>query len=733
MKDPTFKKLIIVEHSDVLLAGLCQLCLLPIAKPGTKIAKESAIDELKYEQLIKEQNTFKNILIEKILLDKDPFFIREVIFVIGLKKIQKHLKLGLEELFSDLLIHDDGIQTFLRIACDHVAETSQNLDGIGLHEWSNLIHSYYTKSNLKYKKYIVPQIWNLLRSNAKVHQYKFRSIGVFCVHLMFSENYNDFLEYYLNPIEQLIKRSRLQMTEIFAELSTSIEDLYTLFYQFRDAMWSLNPKLLVNVAPTIYNLYTATASGVYHLKSKLEDLVFLILTNFSDSKDHLKLIIFSRYLIDAIYDDDGNISIKCTHNEHQLNLESQVNVVIDLIDRRFDLKSMKFMFVTLLDMYIDTASDEYTIMEKLFIIKAIIHLIEKNDVQNSISKDPENVLNLIKSLLQNIHEDNSVDFEFLTIIIMVLGSVLENIDQTFIYQLDFFSDYLPKLSENIDDTVLKDMLLEICQKIKRIKNSCIKEPISDQRTIDDVLNDTRDPLLPCRAHALMELKKMIESGDETVLAKKSIILIVIQENLKNVDSYIYLSAIFTLSSLCSYYPDDIMPILCEVYVNPTICHHSSETRLKIGEVLMKTVKFLNETIPWHKNRLINTFMAGVRDEDHLLRASSLSNLADVCRLLRYKLGSIVAEIVKCVDYVLNFDLAVEPRRAAVLLFQMIIEGCSLELLEICEGSIKDIYHILKHQYQCSKDETTKLHAQIAIERLNDVMKALFLNDKNILK
>jgi hypothetical protein len=54
-------------------------------------------------------------------------------------------------------------------------------------------------------------------------------------------------------------------------------------------------------------------------------------------------------------------------------------------------------------------------------------------------------------------------------------------------------------------------------------------------------------------------------------------------------------------------------------------------------------------------------------------------------------------------------------------------------LQICEGSIKDIYHILKHQYQCSKDETTKLHAQIAIERLNDVMKALFLNDKNILK
>lgn len=342
---------------------------------------------------------------------------------------------------------------------------------------------------------------------------------------MFSENYNDFLEYYLSPIERLMNRH--QLAEKYEVLTICIDDLYTLFYLYKDAVWSLDPKLLMNVASTIYNLYTATASGVYHSKSKLEDLVFLILTNFSDSKDHLKLIIFSRYQIDVTYDDYGNIIIKCTQNEHQLNLEYQVNVVLDLIDKRFDSKSMKVMFVTLLDMYADTiASIECNIMEKMFIVKAILHLIEKDDVQNIISKDPGNILNLIKSILQEI--DYAVDFEFLSIILMVLGCVLENIDQTFISQLDFFIDYLPKLSENIDDIVLKDMLLEIHRKIKNVKKSCTEEPISDKRTIDDVLNDTRDPLLPCRAHALIELKKMIESGDETVLAKRSIILIVIQ-------------------------------------------------------------------------------------------------------------------------------------------------------------------------------------------------------------
>lgn len=64
--------------------------------------------------------------------------------------------------------------------------------------------------------------------------------------------------------------------------------------------------------------------------------------------------------------------------------------------------------------------------------------------------------------------------------------------------------------------------------------------------------------------------------------------------MKNADSYLYLSAIFTLSALCSYYPDDILPILCEQYSMPKNYNHSPETRLKIGEVLMKTVRSLSK-------------------------------------------------------------------------------------------------------------------------------------------
>lgn len=73
------------KHTNVLLAGLCQLSLLPIAKPGTKIAIQGNIDELKYEQLMAEQKIFKNILNQLILKDRDPLVIRELIFILGNK------------------------------------------------------------------------------------------------------------------------------------------------------------------------------------------------------------------------------------------------------------------------------------------------------------------------------------------------------------------------------------------------------------------------------------------------------------------------------------------------------------------------------------------------------------------------------------------------------------------------------------------------------------------------
>lgn len=46
----------------------------------------------------------------------------------------------------------------------------------------------------------------------------------------------------------------------------------------------------------------------------------------------------------------------------------------------------------------------------------------------------------------------------------------------------------------------------------------------------------------------------------------------------------------------------------------------------------------------YKSVLLNTFLVGTRDDDHLIRASSLSNLGEVCKVLGYKLGTIITEV-----------------------------------------------------------------------------------------
>jgi len=280
-------------------------------------------------------------------------------------------------------------------------------------------------------------------------------------------------------------------------------------------------------------MYLATVNSVYYLKSRLEDLVVTVLMHFSDCKDHLKLIVFSPYQVDISYDGYGNMQIKFVEREHQLNLEHQADLVIDLLKKRPRTELTGTLFVTFLNMYAEQFVNEgYTVMERMFVVKCIYYLIEQPDVQSSLStKHPDAVLNVIASLLKEISEqdDDEIDEQMLSISLMVLGCVLDNFDDSCMNQLDIFLEYLPKIVDIVHDDDFKQLLVEVQDKIRRIKSFdswWVEE--KEQKTIDDLLRDLRDPLLPCRAHALIELKKMIESGNSTVLANKSAILVVIR-------------------------------------------------------------------------------------------------------------------------------------------------------------------------------------------------------------
>lgn len=47
----------------------------------------------------------------------------------------------------------------------------------------------------------------------------------------------------------------------------------------------------------------------------------------------------------------------------------------------------------------------------------------------------------------------------------------------------------------------------------------------------------------------------------------------------------------------------------------------------------------------HREPLVQAFLQGARDPDSTLRASSLSNLGELCQRLSFQLGSIVQEVL----------------------------------------------------------------------------------------
>lgn len=48
--------------------------------------------------------------------------------------------------------------------------------------------------------------------------------------------------------------------------------------------------------------------------------------------------------------------------------------------------------------------------------------------------------------------------------------------------------------------------------------------------------------------------------------------------------------------------------------------------------------------PKYKTVLLNTFLFGVKDDNNLIRTSSLSNLGQICEVLGYKLGNATIEV-----------------------------------------------------------------------------------------
>uniref|UniRef100_A0A8D0L4Y0 Transport and golgi organization 6 homolog n=1 Tax=Sphenodon punctatus TaxID=8508 RepID=A0A8D0L4Y0_SPHPU len=239
--------------------------------------------------------------------------------------------------------------------------------------------------------------------------------------------------------------------------------------------------------------------------------------------------------------------------------------------------------------------------------------------------------------------------------------------------------------------------------------------------LQELLLSAYDPDIPARAAALRSLSSLIQQRNPETLKILEKLLEVFLENMEHKDAFVYLSAIQGVALLSDVYPEQILPRLLAQYGskgNQT----TTESRMKVGETLMRVTRALGDMVSCYRDPLIHTFLRGARDPDSSLRASSLSNLGELCQRLHFQLGSVVHEVTACLTALAKTDREVEVRRAAVHVVVVLLRGLSKRATEVLRDVLRDLYRLLRSVVHSERDEVTVLHAQLALEELDDIMR-----------
>ncbi|KAJ8335527.1 hypothetical protein SKAU_G00388690 [Synaphobranchus kaupii] len=246
------------------------------------------------------------------------------------------------------------------------------------------------------------------------------------------------------------------------------------------------------------------------------------------------------------------------------------------------------------------------------------------------------------------------------------------------------------------------------------------------RAFSECLLEACDPDVPTRAVALRSLTRALQERSPEALQARDRVLTLFLENLNHEDSFVYLSAIQGLAVLADSSPETVLQRLLEEFqggaAGPSPGARSVETRLKVGEVLMRASRALGDLAPHHGRPLIGVFLRGVRDADPTIRASSLSNLGELCQRLHFSLGPLTQELNSCLTALIKTEREVEVRRAAVHVIALLLRGLSDKTTQVLGDVLLDLYRALKWLVRADSDDVTVLHAQLALEELDDVMK-----------
>ncbi|KAF9415969.1 hypothetical protein HW555_006601 [Spodoptera exigua] len=507
------------------------------------------------------------------------------------------------------------------------------------------------------------------------------------------------------------------------------------------------------LTPNLYLLYSIGVKCMknYDMKLKLKDIIIKSLEKLRTEElyETIKIFLFGKVVQNSstvtVEEYDAGVAIKCVPTCENYSKAEAVIYFMDLFKSITDNVLVKNIFTIALRILLElndkrqkkgnkdillTEDDDPILIDEIdeqcaVILQLLSEVSTSPKIMMSLKSDPMIVFDFIEHFI--LKQKSNTDNECITIALVVLNTILsnsENIDPRFIKLVPV----LRKMSEN--DSSLNSILCK-----EALSLISLEGPQKKDSACEKAISDTFDELLPVRAHGIIELTRLIDAGDAETISKKHYVFCIFQEQLKDTDSYIYLSAVNGLAALCTHCTEDVLQILCKEFLQDQITakdgniqtgesqNRDAELRMKIGDVIVKVTKRLGEMAVVHKTILLNTMLCAVNDTDPLIRTSALSNLAEIALVLHYKMGSIIYEVLYCIWNIIQTDKAIECRRAAVMVIASLIKGLGKDTLLELKDQLLPIYRTLKSLYRDeNEDKTVRLHAQIALEELNDVVR-----------
>uniref|UniRef100_A0A3P9Q207 Transport and golgi organization 6 homolog n=1 Tax=Poecilia reticulata TaxID=8081 RepID=A0A3P9Q207_POERE len=264
------------------------------------------------------------------------------------------------------------------------------------------------------------------------------------------------------------------------------------------------------------------------------------------------------------------------------------------------------------------------------------------------------------------------------------------------------------------------------------------DPDPSNKPLSDWLLEACDLDVPTRAVALRVVTRMVQRRHPEAVQAQEKVLTLFLENLEHEDSFVYLSAIQGLAVLADSYPGHILERLLQDFQRgPSLPsskqERSLETRLKVGEVLMRASRAMGELAPHLGRPLLSVFLQGTRDPDQSVRASSLSNLGELCQRLDYSLGPLAQELSSCLTALIKTEREAEVRRAAVHVIAQLLRGLSDKTTQVLSDVLLDLYRALKLAVRSDPDPAAVLHAQLALEELDHVMRRFVFPEQKLEK